>query len=209
MKKYIDNLKKKIYFNKNLFVFLFVLVAIGIFSGALFSVILSNDDKKMVSDYLSTFLNNLSRNDFKLDVSFFNNTIFNLGFALIVWVLGISIVGVLFVLPFLFIKAFILGFSVGSILVNFKFKGIVLSLLYVVPHQVVNLFIYILISAYSIMISYRMIKCMKNKKSFDFKLFMNKYTFILLFCLIILFITSLYESFILPFILKFACNLIK
>lgn len=209
MKKYLDKLKKKLYFNKNLFVFLFVLVIVGLFAGALFSVILSDIDKKMVADYLNDFLLNLSKDELNTNISFFNTLIFTLGFTLLIWIFGISIVGVLLVLPFLFLKSFVLGFSVGSILINFKFKGIILSLLYIVPHHVINLLIYILVCAYSIMISYRMINCMRNKLKFDFKLFMSKYTFILFFSLFILLISSLYESFILPYVLKFAYNFIK
>ena len=209
MKKYLDKLKRKVRFNKNLFVFLFVLVMTGLFAGALFSVILSDSDKKMVSDYLNNFLLNLSSGKINFNVSFFNTLIFTLGFALIIWIFGISIIGVLLVLPFLFFKSFILGFSVGSILINFKIKGVILSLIYIVPHHAINILVYILISAYSIMISYRMVTCMFKKKSFDFKLFMSKYSFILIFSLIILFITSLYESFILPYVLKFVFNLIK
>ena len=209
MKKYLDKLKKKLYFNKNLFVFLFVLVIVGLFAGALFSVILSDSDKKMVADYLNDFLLNLSKDELNTNISFFNTLIFTLGFTLLIWIFGISIVGVLLVLPFLFLKSFVLGFSVGSILINFKLKGIILSLLYIVPHHVINLLIYILVCAYSIMISYRMINCMKNKLKFDFKLFMSKYTFILFFSLFILLISSLYESFILPYVLKFAYNFIK
>ena len=209
MKKYLDKLKRKVRFNKNLFVFLFVLVITGLFAGALFSLILSDSDKKMVSDYLNDFLLNLSSDKINFNISFFNTLVFTLGFALIIWIFGISIIGVLLVLPFLFFKSFILGFSVGSILINFKIKGIILSLIYIVPHHAINILIYILISAYSIMISYRMVNCMFKKKSFDFKLFMSKYSFILIFSLIILFITSLYESFILPYVLKFVFNLLK
>ena len=209
MKKYLDKLKKKLYFNKNLFVFLFVLVMAGLFAGALFSVILSDSDKKLVSDYLNDFFISLSNNKMNLNISFFNTIVFTLGFALLIWIFGLSIIGVLLVLPFLFLKSFILGFSVGSIFLNFKFKGIIISLFYIVPHHVVNLLIYILISAYSIMISYRMITCMRKRKSFDFKLFMSKYSFILIFSLIILSVTSLYESFILPYVLNFVYNFIK
>ena len=209
MKKYLDKLKRKVRFNKNLFVFLFVLVITGLFAGALFSLILSDSDKKMVSDYLNDFLLNLSSDKINFNISFFNTLVFTLGFALIIWIFGISIIGVLLVLPFLFFKSFILGFSVGSIFINFKVKGVILSLIYIVPHHAINLLVYILISAYSIMISYRMITCMFKKKSFDFKLFMSKYSFILIFSLIVLFITSLYESFILPYVLKFVFNLIK
>ncbi len=209
MKKYMDKLRSKIYFNKNLFVFLLVLVLVGVGAGALLSLILSDSDKKLVSDYLNQFMVSVSNKNFNFNVSFFNTLIFTLGYALIIWVFGISIVGILFVIPFLFIKSFVLGFSVGSILLNFKFRGILISLIYIIPHHVINILIYILISAYSIMISYRLFDSMKGKKKFDFKLFMNKYFFILIFSLIILFFSSLYEVFVLPQIMSFVVNLIK
>ena len=135
MRKYLDKLKRKLYFNKNLFVFLFVLVMVGLFAGALFSVILSDSDKKMVSDYLNNFLLGLSNDNLSLSISFFNTLFFTLGFALLIWIFGISIVGVILVLPFLFLKSFVLGFSVGSILVNFKLISILFNFLSIIKSQ--------------------------------------------------------------------------
>lgn len=209
MKKYMDKLKAKIYFNTNLFVFLLVLVLVGVGAGAILSLILNESDKKLVTEYLNNFMTSVSNGNFQFNISFFNTMIFTLGFALIIWIFGISIVGILLILPFLFIKSFVLGFSIGSILINFKFKGVIVALIYVVPHHVINILIYILVSAYSIMISYRLISSMKCKKAFDFKVFMNRYTFILEFSLLILFATSLYEVFILPRLLGIVINLIK
>ncbi|MBR3199021.1 MAG: stage II sporulation protein M [Bacilli bacterium] len=206
MNKHLDKLKKRLYFNNNLFVFLFVLILVGVGAGALFSTILNTADKHVVSTYLNNFFTQFSGD---MNISFFNNFVFTLGFAFIIWIFGISVIGILLILPFLFFKAFVLGFGIGSILINYKFKGIIFSLICVVPHRVVNLLIYVLISAYALMISYRMIVSMKDRKSFDFRLFMNRYLFILFFSFIILSITSLYESFVLPYFMKFIVNLLK
>lgn len=209
MKKYMDKLKIKIYFNKNLFVFLLVLVLVGVGSGTIFSLILNDGDKKLVTEYLNNFITSISNNKLEFSTSFFNTMIFTLGFALLIWIFGISIIGIVLILPFLFIKAFVLGFSIGSILINFKLKGIIVSLIYIVPHHVINILIYILVSAYAIMISYRLINSMKSKKAFDFKIFMSRYTFILGFSLVVLFITSLYEVFALPRFMSIVINLLK
>ena len=208
MKKYLDKLKKRLYFNKNLFVFLVVLVLVGVGAGSLFALILSDTDKHLVSTYLNKFLINISKGDFYFD-SVLNTLIFSLGFALIIWIFGISLVGILLILPFLFIKSFVLGFGIGNILVNFKARGILFSLIYIVPHNVINILIYILISAYAIMVSYRMLNCMKERKSFDFKLYMNRYSFVLIFSFFVLIISSLYECFVLPYFMKFVVNLLK
>ena len=209
MKKYMDKLKQNIKFNKNLFIFLLVLILVGVGAGALFSMLLNESDKELVYNYLNSFFTNINNNNLQLNTSFLNTLIFTLGYALIIWIFGISIIGILLILPFLFIKAFVLGFSVGSILINFKFKGILISFIYIIPHHVINILIYILVSAYAIMISYRLISSMKNKKVFDFKIIMNRYTYILFFSLTILFSTSLYEALVMPKVLALVIKLLK
>lgn len=209
MKKYIDKLKNKIKINKNLFVFLLVLVIVGLAAGAVFSSILSSNDKNMVGEYLNNFFINVKNNQLNYNVSLINTLFFNLGFSLIIWLLGISVIGFIFILVFLFIKAFMLGFSIGSIILNFRFKGVLLALGYIIPHQVINILIYILISSYALIVSYRLISSFKGKKTFDFKSIMNQYFYILTFSLIILLFTSLYEVYIVPKIMKLFVILIK
>lgn len=209
MKKYIDKLKNKIKINKNLFVFLLVLVIVGLAAGAVFSSILSSNDKNMVGEYLNNFFINVKNNQLNYNVSLINTLFFNLGFSLIIWLLGISVIGFIFILVFLFIKAFMLGFSIGSIILNFRFKGVLLALGYIIPHQAINILIYILISSYALIVSYRLISSFKGKKTFDFKSIMNQYFYILTFSLIILLFTSLYEVYIVPKIMKLFVILIK
>lgn len=208
MKKYLKSLRSNIRINKNLFVFLLVIVLVGIASGAIFSSILNENDSKMVSDYLNNFINNVGKS--KIDFSIVISTsVSTMGLGLLIWIFGISIVGVILIIPIMFIKSFILGFSMGSIIVNFKLKGVLLSLLYIVPHQIINILIYILISAYGIIISTNLFRSMKNKKVFDFKKIMNRYTYILAFSLAVLFLTSVYEVYFLPKVIKLLINIIK
>lgn len=207
MKKYLDKLKRNIKINKTLFVFLTVLVIVGLASGALFASILSETDKKIVSDYLNNFIINIKNNN--VSQNLIDTLTCNLGISIIIWIVGISIIGIILIIPLIYIKSFILGFTIAEIIINFKINGILLSLTYIIPNQIINILVYIIISSYSIMISYKMIKSMKNKNNFNFKNIMNRYTYILIFSLIILFITSLYEVYVLPNILKLAIKFIK
>ena len=168
MKKYMDKLKSNIRINKNLFVFLVVIIAVGMASGSIFVTVLNDSDKMMVSDYLNNFLNNLNSNNLNYNGTLINTLIFTLGLAILIWILGISVIGFALILLFLFIKAFSLGFSVASIIINFNFKGILIALAYVVPHHIINLMIYLLISSYALVLSYRLISSFTKKKNFDF-----------------------------------------
>lgn len=208
MKKYMDKLKSNIRINKNLFVFLVVIVSVGVASGSIFVTFLNDSDKIMVSDYLNSFLNNLNSNNLNYNGTLINTLIFTLGLAILIWILGISVIGFVLILLFLFIKAFSLGFSVASIIINFNFKGILIALAYVVPHHIINLMIYLLISSYALVLSYRLISSFTKKKNFDFKGIFNRYLFILGFSLIILLFSVLYEVYLAPSLINMIVNIL-
>lgn len=208
MKKYMDKLKSNIRINKNLFVFLVVIVAVGVASGSIFVTVLNDSDKIMVSDYLNNFLNNLNSNNLNYNGTLINTLIFTLGLAILIWILGISVIGFALILLFLFIKAFSLGFSVASIIINFNFKGILIALAYVVPHHIINLMIYLLISSYALVLSYRLISSFTKKKNFDFKGIFNRYLFIIVFSLIVLFFSVLYEVYLAPSLINMIVNIL-
>ena len=209
MKKYMDKLRSNIRINKNLFVFLVVIIAVGVASGSIFVTVLNDSDKTMVSDYLNNFFNNLNSNNLNYSGTLINTLIFTLGLVILIWILGISVIGFILILLFLFIKAFALGFSVGSIIINFNFKGILIALAYVVPHHIINLMIYLLISSYALVLSYRLINSFTKKKSFEFKGIFNKYLFVLGFSLIILLISVLYEVYGAPKLINLIVSLLN
>ena len=209
MKKYMDKLKSNIRINKNLFVFLVVIIAVGIAAGSVFVTVLNNEDKVMVSDYLNNFLNNLNSNNLNYSGTLVNTLIFTLGGAFLIWLLGISVIGFILILLFLFIKAFALGFSIGSIIINFNFKGILIVLAYIVPHHIINMMIFLLISSYALILSYRLINSFTKKKSFEFKGILNKYLFVLGFSLIILLISVLYEVYGAPKLINLIVSLLN
>ncbi len=209
MKKYMDKLKRNIHINKNLFVFLLVIVIVGIVSGSLFSAIISTDDKQLVSDYLNSFFNNAEGDKLNYDTSIINTLILTIGFALVMWILGISIIGFFIVIFMLFMKAFILGFSVSSIIMSFKLKGILLAIGYAFPHHIINILVFILLTAYALIVSFKLIKSITSKKPLDFKTIFNRYITVLVVSIIVLALTSLYEVYMVPKVVGFLTGIIK
>ncbi len=209
MKKYMDKLRKNIRINKNLFIFLLVIVIIGLISGSLFVTILGADDKTVVIEYMKDFFNNVQTEKLNYDTSLINTLIFTVGFALIVWILGISVIGFFIVIFMLFMKAFILGFSISSIISCYGIKGLILSIIYVFPHHIINILVFIILAAYALIISFKLIQCLTGKKTLNFKNFMNRYLIILAISVVILILTSLYEIYVVPKLLYFFMNIIK
>ena len=196
----MDKLKIKI--DKKIFVFLLVLTIIGISVGAVLVTILNNSDKTLIIEYINEFVNNIENN--KLDYLFAlkNNLFSNLTYVVLIWLLGISVIGLPIMLIMFFSKSFILGFSIGAVLESFKAKGILFSLVYVFPGQVINLLFLLFLMMYAMSFSFKLIYVILKKQSLDFRIVMNKYFKIFLLVLIVTLLMTLYDTFLMPKLIK-------
>ena len=207
--KVMDKLKFKVKIDKKLLIFLTILLLIGIAVGALFIRILDSTDRELVNEHLNNFVNNIESDKLDYFSTFKSNLITNISFVIVIWLLGISIIGLPIILIMFFSKAFILGFSVGAILSVFKIKGMLFSLVYIFPGQVINLILYLLLTMYAISFSFKLIYAIFKKKTIDFKVVMNKYFKILIFVLIIIILMILYDTYLMPKLVKTILPFIK
>lgn len=205
----MEKLKENVKMNKKIVVFLVGLAIIGIILGAFFTVILKGADKTLVKDYMADFMKNVASGKFEYMKSFINecmNTAFFLGS---IWILGISVIGVPIILLMYFSKAFVLGFSIASFILQMKAKGCLFAFVYLVPHSIVLFIVYIVLMNYSITLSCKLGSSFLKKKSLDFKGIMQKYVFILGICLLVAILMHVYEIFAVPRIMQFLLHVIK
>lgn len=178
--------------------------------GILFSNILSTDDSKLVTNKITTYFNNL-KNDVKID--YFKNLLIsiknNLLYLCIIWILGLSVIGLLINNFILFFKSFIFGFSIGSIINIYLFKGLVLGFLYVFPSLIINIIIILIMVYYANNFSLKIFDVLFRRKDFHFSILIKKYFRILLYLSIILIVSSIIETFIMPFSIKLFSFLIE
>lgn len=203
----MDKLKRIFCANKKIFVFLLGLFIIGLIFGSSLPIFLSNEDKNLVSEYLISFINQVN-NGYDSLFLFKNGLINNSLFGVLIWALGVSIIGVFIVLFLFFSKCFIIGFSISSIIINYGFKGILFSLAYIFPHQVINICIYGILTNYSLIFSIKLIGFIFKKNDFNIRGAFNRYFKIFLFCLTVLVVSALYEAFISPIVLGFVFKLL-
>lgn len=206
MKKYLDKLKPKIKYDKKLITFMIIFVIIGVVTGTLFTLILNNSDKNLVIEYIQSFIDNIKNNKILFQDSIKNALVSNMIYILIVWILGISIIGLPIIILITFWRSFVIGFSISSFIITYGVKGCFLSLIYIFPHLIINLLFFIVLCTYAIRLSLKLIYTIIHKKSFDFKTIINKYINILLICTIIIILCVLYEIFIMPIIIKFVVS---
>ena len=185
---------------KKIYLFFISIILISIIFGFFFYFIISDSNKELVINTQKDFFINL--NNIKYLSSFLNSIFSNFIYIFLIFILGLSVVGILFIFGILIFKSFILGFSVSSLIGTFGFKGIIISFLYLFPHQVLFLIILLLMSYYGCRFSIKLFKHIFRKSIINFRMLKDKYIKILLICLGSSMICSIYEVFLMPYLLK-------
>ena len=206
--KLMDKLLNNIRFDKKYVLFSLVLVILGIITGSIFIVILNNTDKNLVIEYISDFISNIKNNSIN-NLDLLKNSIIS-NYIVIFILLVIGFTSFLFPINILvlFYKSFIIGFSLSAFILTFKIKGALLSIFYIFPHLIINILIFCLLTAFTLKISISMIKSVINKKDVNMRQYFNKYLSIIVMSIIIITLTSLYEAYVAPYLLKLIVNLI-
>lgn len=209
MKQVMDKLKQVANKHRKVILFLLGIAFIGFITGIIFITILAETDKNLVKSYIQEFISKIENNELDYLNNFKNAFVSNIGFILIVWILGMSVIGIPINLFIYFAKAFILGFSISSFILQYKSKGCLLSLIYIFPHQIINIIIYTVLLMFSMNFSKKIICSIKSKKTISFQTTFKKYSAILLLCLVIVTITTVFEIFVSPFIIRKILFIIK
>lgn len=189
--------------NKKVNLFVIFIVILGIISGSLFLMVLNDNDKSEVINEISTFMTNINTNNINNLNSFKNSLIEGMILIILSWILGMSIIGVIFNIFFIYMKSFIIGFSISSFVLVYKYKGILSSLIYVIPSQLINILIILILGVYTLLFSKYLFKMIFLKdKTVNLGKFFKKYVLVFGICIILCVISSLCEAYLLPSLLK-------
>ena len=207
IKKY-SNIKNIILPNKKINIFVMCILFLGVIAGAVFSGIIGLNDKTLVIDKIHLFINNINNNSINSILALKNSISINLIYIFLIWFLGMALLGIIFNVLILFTKGFIFGFSIASFILTYSYKGIIISFLYLIFGQLLNIVVLLVLTIYSIMFSYQLL-CLifKSNNNFTTRKFLKNYALILLFSVIISVISSLCEAFLLPSLIKLIIKL--
>lgn len=209
MKKIFNLINAEFKRNKRLYVFVSILLIVGFIAGSLFITILSGEDKKLVGETISNFFLQIKNNNIDTIYTLRTSLSTNLIYITFLWLLGVSIIGIPIIIFLIFIKSFILGFSIVSIIFKYKLGGTLLALGYIFPHQILNLIVISFIGLYALKVSISLIKLIMSKKQVNFKLIMKKYFAVLIICVVLSIISTILETFLCPNLIKLLSFLIK
>ena len=196
MKKIINKFKH----NKTLYILIIILL-ITFILGCLFIALLSDENKQLIltnlNNFIDTIKNNKQNNLNTLYRSLSNNIIINT----LVWIIGISIIGIPIIILILGIKSFVLGFTLVSFIYNFKLKGIIWGIIYIIPH-IINILLLFVLSYYAIKFSIMIFNYYFRKKEYSRSIIVKRYIKTLISCTIAYSISSVIEAYLIPNILK-------
>lgn len=191
--------------NKKINLFVLFVIVLGIISGTIFLLALSDADKELVINQIMNFMANINDNNINNLNAFKNCLIENFIFVILIWILGMSIIGIILNIFIIYLKGFILGFTLSSFFLIYKYKGLLAGLIYIFPTSIINIFVTLIVGVYSIILTIYLWRVIFMKdKSNNISKFLRKYLLILLICVILVCISSLCESYLIPALLKLA-----
>lgn len=196
MKKIINTIK-----TRKLLLTLFITVIVFTLLGMLFPAIISKENQKLVHNSLYNFFLTISNGKLNYQNALFTSLTNNIILDGLIWSLGISIIGIPIIIFALMSRSFILGFSLTSVITTYGFKGVILAIIYIIPH-IINLFITFIVSYYAVSFSLMLFNNLFRKKEYNRREIVKRYLKILAVSLIMLIFSSIIEVYVVPNILK-------
>ncbi|MCM3566718.1 stage II sporulation protein M [Neobacillus mesonae] len=151
--------------HSSIFLFIVVLFLMGVIFGAIVVNSMSYTQKEDLFYYLSQFFGQVS--DGKVAEQgdmFIQSFLHNSKFIGLIWILGISIIGLPVILILLFVKGMVVGFTVGFLVSQMGWKGFMLAFVSILPQNIITIPVFIIMASLSVIISLKMIKKQFMKK---------------------------------------------
>ena len=187
----LDNVKvkvnNKLREQKRLYLFLIVVMGLGIIAGLIYALIISKSDHNLVASSLDSFFTNIKESNINYKSGLINSLIGNIFFISFIFLLGISIIGIPFIIISLFFKAFIFSFSFVSIIYTYHLNGILKAIMYVFPHQIITLLMSLFLGFYALYFGIKLFNYLFRRKDINLRNSMKRYLQVFIIVLIIVF----------------------
>ncbi|WP_340024561.1 stage II sporulation protein M [Paenibacillus sp. FSL K6-1096] len=142
-----------------LYIFVAVLFLVGVVFGALIVSALTLDQQQELGDYLSNFFVTVDQQGLpSAQDSYWSIAAFNLKWIGLIWILGLSVIGLPGILILDFLKGVLIGFTVGTLVSQYSWHGMLFALVSVAPHNLVLIPVLLVCSAAALGFSLLMIR---------------------------------------------------
>ncbi|MBO8170607.1 MAG: stage II sporulation protein M [Bacillaceae bacterium] len=202
-KRFALTLKSYMHEHISLYIFAIVLLAMGVIFGAVVVNSLTLNQKQDLLQYVSGFFLEMREGDgFHSTAAFQQSLGHYLKYIGFMWILGLSIIGLPLILILLFLKGLVVGFTVGFLVHQLQWKGLLYAFVSVVPQNLLVIPAMIVVGVAGISFSMKLIQSRFLQKGERIFPYFVSYSSLVLFMSGIFVIASLFEAFVSPVLLK-------
>lgn len=202
LKKVKTKVTNKLAEQKKIYIFLIIVMLIGLILGIIYAVILNKSDHAIVTTSLDSFFTSIKNNDIDYKSALINSLIGNISFVTFIFLLGISIIGMPLIIFSLASSAFIFGFSLSSIIYTYHFNGILKAITYLFPHQLITLLMSLFLGFYALYFGIKLFKYLFRGIDINLRSSMKRYLQVYITVLLIFILCSFIEVFLSPALIK-------
>lgn len=193
--------------HQSLYWFTIVLFAMGIIFGAVLVNSLPLSQRQELYGFLQYFFNSLGQQGIQDTTLHFQESFGNYAKTVgIMWVLGLSIIGLPMILLILFLKGVVVGFTVGFLVNQMQWQGVTFAMIGVLPQNLLVVPALFIVGVSGISFSLRLIKTrLISKRDVIMPHFVG-YSVLVVSMLAVLILASLFETFISPKLMQMVLN---
>ncbi|HZG70017.1 MAG TPA: stage II sporulation protein M [Chondromyces sp.] len=191
--------------NSSIYLFVITLFLMGVIFGAIVVNSLSLTQKEDLIYYLQLFFGQVSDGQIAASEDIFQQSfLHNVKYLGLMWILGISIIGLPLIFVCLFMKGMVIGFSVGFLVQQMSWEGFLLSFATVLPQNLFIIPIFIFIAATSVAFSLQLIRkiFMKTNVHFQIMPLLSRYIIFYIVAIGVVTIAASVEAYISPALMK-------
>jgi stage II sporulation protein M len=189
--------------NVSLYIFVSVLFVMGVIFGALMVNALSLEQKQEVTRYLGSFFHSVDQGlSVDAKTAFWQAFFMHIKWVGLIWILGCSVVGLPIVLILDFFKGVLVGFTVGYMVGQLSWKGVLFALASVAPQNLIIIPALMISSVAAISFSMYIVKNRFFQQKGSIRKPFMTYSLVNLSMVFLLLGASLLEAFVSPILMK-------
>lgn len=186
----------------SLYLFNLVLLVMGIIFGTLTVHSLGYAQQHDLYTYFLQFLDQFTKTAVEPREMFSHNLVQDIKYVGIIWLLGLSIIGLPIILVMVFLKGVFIGFSVGFLVHQMGMRGFWLSLVSIVPQNMAMVPLILVISVASITFSFKLAAHLFSPSRPYRKISVGNYFGLFALALLALVVVALFQTYLSPLLMR-------
>ncbi len=141
------------------YIFHTVLLFMGVVFGAILVNSLNVTQKEDLFYFINEFFSQVKQDQMvEAKEIFFHSLSYNVKYTGLMWIMGLTMIGLPLILILLFLKGMIVGFTIGFFVQQMGWKGFFLSVASIVPQNIIILPVFIVVAVVSVSFSLQLTK---------------------------------------------------